>query len=94
MVPSHESRSPAFAPSLTAREMQVLASLMFGKTNREIAEDLSIAEATVKTKVSSSSSGSSANSTRLEAAIVGWEAFPMLRVLESHRRLRIVRDTA
>lgn len=87
MVPSHELGSPVFTPTLTAREMQVLASLISGKTNREIGRELFIAESTVKVHVTSIF-GKFGVSTRVEAAIVGWETFPMMRVLPSHSRLR------
>jgi len=92
MVPPDEFRSPVLTPALTAREMQVLASLMLGKTNREIGRELFIAESTVKTYVTSIFLKFGV-STRVEAAIVGWETFPMLRVLPIHHHLHIVRDS-
>jgi NarL family two-component system response regulator LiaR len=49
------SRSPDRPPTrepLTAREMEVLQIVAQGKINREIAEDLMISEATVRTHVS------------------------------------------
>ena len=92
MVPPNEFRSPVLTPALTAREMQVLASLMLGKTNREIGRALFIAESTVKAHVASIFVKFGV-STRVEAAIVGWETFPMLRVLPSHRPLHIVPDS-
>ena len=92
MVPPDEFRSPVLTPALTAREMQVLASLMLGKTNREIGRELFIAESTVKTYVASIFLKFGV-STRVEAAIVGWETFPMLRVLPIHHHLHIVRDS-
>ena len=39
-------------PSLTDRELQVLASLISGKTDREIGKELNIAESTVKSHLS------------------------------------------
>ena len=90
MVPPEECRQSAFTPTLTAREMQVLALLASGRTNREIGEELFIAETTVKSHVISIF-GKFGVSTRVEAAIAGWEAFPMLRVLGSDRPPRIVR---
>ena len=75
MVPPDEFSSPVPTPALTAREMQVLASLMLGKTNREIGRELFIAESTVKTYVTSIFLKFGV-STRVEAAIVGWETFP------------------
>jgi len=92
MVPPDEFRSPILTPALTAREMQVLSSLMLGKTNREIGRELFIAESTVKTYVTSIFLKFGV-STRVEAAIVGWETFPMLRVLPIHHHLHIVRDS-
>ena len=58
--------------------MQVLASLMLGKTNREIGRELFVAESTVKSHVASIFRKLGV-STRTEAAVVGWETFPMLR---------------
>ena len=92
MVPPEEFRSPTLTPALTAREMQVLAALIEGKTNREIATQLSVAESTVKTRVTSILLKFGV-STRLEAAIVGWETYPMLRVVPNHHHLHIVRDS-
>ena len=90
MVPPDEFRSPVLTPALRAREMQVLASLMLGKTNGEIGRELFIAESTVKAHVASIFVKFGV-STRVEAAIVGWETFPMLRALASDRPLRMVR---
>ena len=92
MLPPNEFRSPVLTPALTPRETQVLASLMSGKTNREIGRELFVAESTVKAHVSSIFVKFGV-STRIEAAVVGWEMFPMLRVLPSHRPLHVVRDT-
>ena len=92
MVPPEEFRSPVRTPALTAREMQVLASLMLGKTNREIGRELFIAESTVKAHVTSIFVKFGV-STRVEAAIVGWETFPMLRVLPSYHALHILRGS-
>ena len=82
MLPPNEFRSPVLTPALTAREMQVLASLMMGKSNREIGRELSIAEGTVKANVTSIFRKFGV-STRTEAAVVGWATFPMLRDLGS-----------
>ena len=82
MVAPDEFSAPGFIPTLSEREMQVLASLMAGKTNREIGRELFIAESTVKAHVTSIFLKLGV-STRVEAAIVGWETFPMLRVLVS-----------
>ena len=92
MVPPDEFRTPALTPALTAREMQVLASLMLGKTNREIGRELFVSESSVKTHVTSIFRKLGVSS-RTEAAVVGWETFPMLRVLPNHHRLHIVRDS-
>jgi len=89
MIPRRELRSPAVPPTLTARETQVLASLILGKTNREIGRELSIAESTVKVHLTSLFVKLDV-STRLEAAIVGWETFPMLRVLVRQPDLRLL----
>jgi len=95
MVPPQEFTSPALRPTLTAREMQVLASLISGKTNPEIGRDLFIAESTVKSYVASIFLKLGV-STRTEAAIVAWETFPMLRSLRAKQsggsRERILMD--
>jgi DNA-binding NarL/FixJ family response regulator len=48
-----DGERPASLASLTNRELDVLRSLSVGRSNREIAKDLSVTEATVKTHVSS-----------------------------------------
>ena len=78
MLPPNEFRSPVFTPTLTAREMQVLASLMLGKSNRDIGRDLFVAESTVRFHMVSIFRKLGV-STRTAAAVVGWEMFPMLR---------------
>ena len=70
------------APSLTDRELQVLASLISGKTNREIGEELHITESTVKSHLSLIFAKLDV-SNRTEAAIVGLEIFPTLRAFAS-----------
>ena len=65
-------------PNLREREIQVLASLILGKTNREIGRDLHLAEKTV-TSYLTSIFRKLGVSNRAEAAIVGMDAFPMLR---------------
>ena len=69
-------------PQLREREMQVLASLILGKTNREIGRDLHLAEKTVTSYVTSIFRKLGV-SNRAEAAIVGMDTFPMLRGLSS-----------
>ena len=93
MVPSDEFSSPLVPPTLTGREMQVLASLILGKTNRQIGKELLVSESTVKAHLTSIFVKLGV-STRTEAALVGWETFPMLRVLASHRHLRGAREPA
>jgi DNA-binding NarL/FixJ family response regulator len=62
-VHAGKSRIPAFVaeklaermggPSLTARELEVLQRIVAGRSNKEIAGDLNISEATVKTHINS-----------------------------------------
>ncbi len=63
--------------TLTRREAEILAFLPAGKTNREIAEALSIARRTVATHLSSIYAKLGV-SNRAEAAIVALRLFPML----------------
>jgi DNA-binding NarL/FixJ family response regulator len=69
-------------PYLTPRELEVLAFLTAGKTNREIAADLHISVATVKAHLSAIYPKLGV-SNRTEAALVGMQVFPMLRVFAS-----------
>ena len=69
-------------PKLTARELQVLASLILGKTNREIGKDLYISESTVKSHLSFIFAKLGV-SNRTGAAIIGMEIFPTLRAFAS-----------
>jgi DNA-binding NarL/FixJ family response regulator len=64
--------------SLTPRELDVLACLTLGKTNGEIAEELSISKSTVKSHLSSIF-GKLHVSNRTQASLVG------LRILRSYR---------
>ena len=71
-----------FTPTLSSREKQVLASLVLGKRTAEIGRELFLAHSTVRYHVAHIFVKLGV-STRTEAAVVGWEAFPMLRVLPS-----------
>lgn len=70
------------SPHLTHRELEVLAFLPAGKTNREIAKELHLSVATVKAHLSVIYAKLGV-SNRTEAAIVGLRMFPMLRALAS-----------
>ncbi len=65
---------------LTRRELEVLACLSSGKTNREIAQALFIATGTVKNHLRSIYSKLGV-SNRTEAAMVTLEVFPILQNL-------------
>ena len=80
MSAPHDLLSSRGIPGLTDRELQVLASLIQGKSNREIGRRLHIAESTVKNRLNSIF-GKLGVSNRTEAAIVGVETFPMLQAL-------------
>ena len=67
---------------LSAREMEVLASLIAGKSNREIAAELHMGMGTVKAHLSAIYRKLGV-SNRTQAALVGYRIFPMLRVLAS-----------
>lgn len=67
---------------LSPREMEVLASLIAGKSNREIAADLNLSTSTVKAHLSAMYSKLGV-SNRTQAALVGFRIFPMLRVVAS-----------
>lgn len=69
-------------PPLTPREQDVLAYLIVGKTNREIAAELDISVGTVKTHLSSIY-WKLGVSNRTEAALAGLRIFPLLGVLAS-----------
>ena len=68
--------------NLTPRELEVLAYLTAGKTNRQIATELCIAQATVKAHLSAIYAKLHV-SNPTEAALVGLDVFPMLRVYAS-----------
>ena len=69
-------------PNLTPRELEVLAYLTAGTSNREIATELRISVTTVKGHLSSIYTKLHV-SNRTEAALVGMDVFPMLRVYAS-----------
>ena len=69
-------------PKLTPRELEVLAYLTAGTTNREIATELHISVTTVKGHLSSIYAKLHV-SNRTEAALVGLDVFPMLKVYAS-----------
>lgn len=68
--------------NLTPRELDVLACLIAGMRNREIATELNISMSTVKSHLSSLYEKLGV-STRIQAGLVGLGIFPMLRVLAS-----------
>ena len=70
------------APSLTDRELQVLALLISGKKNREIGEELHITESTVKSHMGFIFAKLEV-SNRTQAALIGLEIFPTLRAVAS-----------
>ena len=82
MIPFDELSSPILTPTLTVRELQVLACLTLGKTNREIGRELFVSESTVKTHMTSIFAKLDV-SNRTEAAMVGLEMFPTLRAFAS-----------
>jgi DNA-binding NarL/FixJ family response regulator len=67
---------------LTRRELDILAFLIPGKSNRDIAAELNIGVGTVKGHLSSIYRKLGV-SNRTEAAMVGLGIFPMLRALAS-----------
>jgi DNA-binding NarL/FixJ family response regulator len=67
---------------LTPREMEVLAFLTVGKSNREIALELNISMSTVKNHLSSIYEKLYV-SNRVQAGLVGLEILPLLRALAS-----------
>ena len=69
-------------PKLTVRELQVLAFLILGKTNREIGKELHISESTVKSHLSFIFAKLGV-SNRTGAAILGLELFPTLGAVAS-----------
>jgi DNA-binding NarL/FixJ family response regulator len=68
--------------NLSPREIEVLASLLAGKSNREIAAELHMSVGTVKAHLSAMYQKLGV-SNRTQAALVGFRIFPMLQVLTS-----------
>lgn len=64
---------PAAIATLSAREREILAGLARGRTNRELAEDLIVSEATVKTHVSNLFTKLGVRS-RVQAVVLAYEA--------------------
>jgi two-component system, NarL family, nitrate/nitrite response regulator NarL len=69
-------------PNLTPRELDVLACLTVGKTNREIAAELKLEVTTVKSHLGSVYKKLGV-SNRTKAAMVGLSMHPMLRAVAS-----------
>ena len=69
-------------PYLTHREQEVLAFLIVGKTNREIAAELHVSVPSVKAHLSNIYAKLGV-SNRTEAAVVGLRMYPLLRALAS-----------
>jgi DNA-binding CsgD family transcriptional regulator len=69
-------------PFLTHREQEVLAFVMVGKTNREIATELNVSVPSVKAHLSNVYAKLGV-SNRPEAAVVGLKLYPLLRALAS-----------
>lgn len=75
-------------PSLTPREMEILAFLTVGKTNREIATELYISVSTVKAHLTEIYRKLGV-SNRTEAAIVGTRILPLSGVFVSQDTLSL-----
>jgi len=64
---------PAAVGTLSAREREILVGLAWGRTNRELADDLILSEATVKTHVSNLLTKLGVRS-RVQAVVIAYEA--------------------
>ena len=64
---------PASVGTLSARELEILVGLARGRTDRELADDLIVSEATVKTHVSNLLAKLGVRS-RVQAVVVAYEA--------------------
>jgi DNA-binding NarL/FixJ family response regulator len=64
---------PAAVETLSAREREILVGLARGRTNRELADDLIVSEATVKTHVSNLLTKLGVRS-RVQAVVVAYES--------------------
>jgi DNA-binding NarL/FixJ family response regulator len=64
---------PAAVGTLSAREREILLGLARGRTNRELADDLIVSEATVKTHVSNLLTKLGVRS-RVQAVVIAYEA--------------------
>jgi DNA-binding NarL/FixJ family response regulator len=72
-APSRRETVPAAVESLSAREREILVGLAQGRTNRELADDLIVSEATVKTHVSNLLTKLGVRS-RVQAVVIAYEA--------------------
>jgi DNA-binding NarL/FixJ family response regulator len=71
-TPSPSRHPPAAVASLSSREQEILVGLARGRTNRELADDLIVSEATVKTHVSNLLTKLGVRS-RVQAVVLAYE---------------------